>query len=383
MACLETKPQMYSTWWSKMMKNPLKIDSSEPQNNDGKMNAEIDSPSAERVDVKEAEKKISSLKNLLKRDPQAADFKWSLFIAACHTYRHDSCLKPFPPMYTKNETRDIEALREAIEVIPPLAIMYERLEDPKAYENHKSTIDLLYWVLITLRDPHIKSVNKNLYETILNKVPSELSAVKPNLIFQVVSPNQSTKEERWKATTQSHSTFFAYHGSRLENFHSIVHYGIQQHMSKNGIFGTGIYLSSELGVSLRWSPVGYGWGGSMLGSEISCIALCELVNHPDVKKGDSDDANNSVRMAIGKKIPNKYYLAINSDLVRVRYLLVYSQDFGISRRTQSNGLVGWFKQNKFLTLVLGYVVLLVSVGLTNNKNVEKYYKFLIQKIGLD
>ncbi|KAK0094597.1 hypothetical protein PV326_010490 [Microctonus aethiopoides] len=367
MACLETKPQMYSTWWSKMMKNPLKIDSSEPQNNDGKMNAEIDSPSAERVDVKEAEKKISSLKNLLKRDPQAADFKWSLFIAACHTYRHDSCLKPFPPMYTKNETRDIEALREAIEVIPPLAIMYERLEDPKAYENNKSTIDLLYWVLITLRDPHIKSVNKNLYETILNKVPSELSAVKPNLIFQVVSPNQSTKEERWKATTQSHSTFFAYHGSRLENFHSIVHYGIQQHMR----------------VSLRWSPVGYGWGGSMLGSEISCIALCELVNHPDVKKGDSDDANNSVRMAIGKKIPNKYYLAINSDLVRVRYLLVYSQDFGISRRTQSNGLVGWFKQNKFLTLVLGYVVLLVSVGLTNNKNVEKYYKFLIQKIGLD
>lgn len=66
----------------------------------------------------------------------------------------------------------------------------------------------------------------------MNKVPSELSAVKPNLIFQVVSPNQSTKEERWKATTQSHSTFFAYHGSRLENFHSIVHYGIQQHMSK-------------------------------------------------------------------------------------------------------------------------------------------------------
>lgn len=70
------------------------------------------------------------------------------------------------------------------------------------------------------------------YETILHKVPSELSAVKPNLIFQVVSPNQSTKEDRWKATTRGHSTFYAYHGSRLENFHSIVHYGIQQHMSK-------------------------------------------------------------------------------------------------------------------------------------------------------
>jgi len=52
-------------------------------------------------------------------------------------------------------------------------------------------------------------------------------------------------------------------------------------------FGKGIYFSSELGVSLPYSPVGYGWGGSLLGSEISCIALCELINHPDVKRGDS------------------------------------------------------------------------------------------------
>jgi len=52
-------------------------------------------------------------------------------------------------------------------------------------------------------------------------------------------------------------------------------------------FGKGIYFSSELGVSLPYSPVGYGWGGSLLGSEISCIALCELINHSDVKRGDS------------------------------------------------------------------------------------------------
>lgn len=52
-------------------------------------------------------------------------------------------------------------------------------------------------------------------------------------------------------------------------------------------YGTGIYFSSELGVSLPYSPVGYGWGASLLGSEISCIALCELINHPDIKRGDS------------------------------------------------------------------------------------------------
>jgi len=56
------------------------------------------------------EKKISSLKHLLEKDPRAADLKWSLFVAASNTYRYDSCLKPFPPMYIKNECKDIEAL---------------------------------------------------------------------------------------------------------------------------------------------------------------------------------------------------------------------------------------------------------------------------------
>lgn len=54
----------------------------------------------------------------------------------------------------------------------------------------------------------------------------------PNLIFQVASAKQSTSEERWRELARGHTTFFAYHGSRLENFHSIIHYGLQQHLCK-------------------------------------------------------------------------------------------------------------------------------------------------------
>lgn len=59
-----------------------------------------------------------------------------------------------------------------------------------------------------------------------------MSVVAPNLIFQVASTKQSTSEEKWKAVAQGHATFFAHHGSRLENFHSIIHYGLQQNMCK-------------------------------------------------------------------------------------------------------------------------------------------------------
>lgn len=117
-----------------------------------------------------------------------------------------------------------------------------------------------------------------------------------------------------------------------------------------------------------------------------------------------DNARNLVTDSIGGRVPNKYYLVTNSELVRVRYLLIYSQqvqaarykcniycfhiflsiiDFQYFRCTDNKGLLTWFKQHKLLTFVLGYVVLLASVGLTHNKQVEKYYKLFAQKVGLE
>ena len=56
------------------------------------------------------EQKVSALRCTLEKDLVAADLKWSLFVAACNTYRYDTCLRPFPPMYIKNENKDIDAL---------------------------------------------------------------------------------------------------------------------------------------------------------------------------------------------------------------------------------------------------------------------------------
>ncbi|CAK9811737.1 G2/mitotic-specific cyclin-B [Anthophora plagiata] len=296
------------------------------------------------------EKRIQSLRHVLENDIKAADLKWSLFVAACNTYRYDTCLKPFPPMYIKKECKDIEALRRATEVIPPLAVISKALSEPDVYERYGTAINLLHWVLVRLRDPYLKSIKKECYDSILRKVPSEMSVVAPNLIFQVASTKQSTSEDRWKTLAQGHTTFYAYHGSRLENFHSIIHYGLQQNMCKKSLFGKGIYLTSELGVSLPYSPVGYGWGGSVLGSDMSCIALCELINSADVKTGGSEDnARHQTADSVGGRVPNKYYLVTNSELVRIRYLLVYSQQVQTTRCTDNKGLLAWFKQHKLLT----------------------------------
>lgn len=58
----------------------------------------------------EPERKRLLLKEFIERDMKAADFRISLFLAAAKSYKYDSCLQPFPPMYSVNKEKNIEKL---------------------------------------------------------------------------------------------------------------------------------------------------------------------------------------------------------------------------------------------------------------------------------
>ncbi|XP_067013516.1 protein mono-ADP-ribosyltransferase PARP16 [Anabrus simplex] len=330
-----------------------------------------------------ADRKVVALRSLLERDPRAADIKWSLFIAACQSYRYDSCLKPFPPQYLKNDNKDIDSLREVVDKTPALSLLIRHLQDPDVYQTSSDIVDLVYWVLVHFKDTRIKSIPKDQFNNVLSHVQCETAVQPPNFIFQITSGPRSIHETKWMQLARGRKTLYAFHGSRLENFHSILHHGLQQHMNKNSLFGRGIYLSSELSVSLPYSPMGYAWGRSLLGSQLSCIALCEMINHPDVKCQDEESgpSRSITTDSIGGEVPKKYFVVLNSDLVRVRYLLVYSKHFqGAS--TSDGSVLGWLGSHKLLTFIISYVVLLATIGLSNNHYVQRYYKMLLHRAGL-
>lgn len=52
---------------------------------------------------------------------------------------------------------------------------------------------------------------------------------------------------------------------------------------QTSLFGEGTYLTSDLSLALLYSPHGLGWQRSALGSILSCVAVCEIIDHPDVK----------------------------------------------------------------------------------------------------
>lgn len=54
--------------------------------------------------------KLQRVISVVKRDPVAADLKWSLFVLACQSYKQDFCVRPFPTFFLKDGNKDFQAL---------------------------------------------------------------------------------------------------------------------------------------------------------------------------------------------------------------------------------------------------------------------------------
>ena len=85
---------------------------------------------------------------------------------------------------------------------------------------------------------------------------------------------------------------------------------------------------------MLYSKFGQGWQKSAIGEKLSCIAVCEVLDHPDVKcTVKRNSAENNVhnrtraraRNSEGGDVPEKYYVVTNNELVRVKYVLIYTE----------------------------------------------------------
>lgn len=54
----------------------------------------------------------------------------------------------------------------------------------------------------------------------------------PNHVLEVVHNDTSRLEQKFKAMREEYGTKFAYHGSRLDNFYSILNHGLQISLNK-------------------------------------------------------------------------------------------------------------------------------------------------------
>ena len=172
----------------------------------------------------------------------------------------------------------------------------------------------------------------------------------------------------------------------------------------------------------------------MLGTSLSCIAVCQVIDDPDVKcsvKRSSHSLHNSsetnasdpklrqrstintssdgspadpeskpeiktsltsqkrsfIRGSEGGQIPDKYYVVRNDDLVRVKYLLIYAPDAkrdliqqllsGSKPKKLFNnegGLRQFVRRHKFFFVMFAYVLILGLISLWNSKGFSKWWR---------
>lgn len=70
------------------------------------------------------------------------------------------------------------------------------------------------------------------FNSVLQKVISVVPGPKPTHIFEVIASTDSIAEDKFRRHSNNGPTIFGYHGSKIESFHSIFNYGLQQHLCK-------------------------------------------------------------------------------------------------------------------------------------------------------
>ncbi|XP_034032131.1 protein mono-ADP-ribosyltransferase PARP16 isoform X2 [Thalassophryne amazonica] len=311
----------------------------------------------------------------LHRDPVAADLRCSLFVAAAQNYKRDSLLRPFPPRYINGDTKDFEELLADLSSLPGVRELV-RLR----HGENDHHLALVHWILSS-KTFAVKTLQKDEFSNLCNLTENVgVCAPVPDFVFELEYCDQLNA--RFERTKADRDVFYAFHGSRLENFHSIIHNGLHCHLNKNSVFGEGTYLTSDLSMAILYSPHSSGWQESVLGPMLSCVSLCEVIDHPDVKcqvkEKDSeiiDRRRLRAKNSEGGDVPQKYFVVTNNQLLRVKYLLVYSQRKHFSRHSRGSS---WFLGHHFAVMMSLYLLLLILIGAFNSTSFLSFWNRLFR-----
>lgn len=87
------------------------------------------------------------------------------------------------------------------------------------------------------------------------------------------------------------SSMYGFHGSPLQNWHSILHNGLAEYYNERSVLGHGSYLSGFLSLSLSYSShkISGLFANTRLPENLLCVAMCETINYPNVIKGKIND----------------------------------------------------------------------------------------------
>jgi len=303
----------------------------------------------------------------LNQDFLAVELQLALLSSALISYRKDSCLRPYPAILQHvAEEKDMEHLQQIVDTLPPL----EDIKQKKSILSDDCW-KLLHWI-VKNKFYSVKTCGEDVLKDLQEKTGEASYTVVPDHVFEVGYNTKSSLE--FDASALEYGVKLGYHGSRMDNFYSIASNGLQVHLMKNGLFGEGVYCSEDLAVTMPYVSRGGLWKHSSLGSHASCVAVCEILDHPGVKYHlQNDKIRSTAKNSELGEVPNKYFVITSSNLVRIKYLFVFldkKQPSKIKRRNRN-----WIcYQYPVASILFVYAVFLLLMGLWKSRTVQTFWR---------
>lgn len=143
----------------------------------------------------------------------------------------------------------------------------------------------------------------------------------------------------FRAHRTEFGSFFAYHGSPGQNFHSIIHRGLRSSLNVRSTYGPGTYLTSCIDTAISASKQ-YDFDEYNRFDDFIqyCVAIVEVIKHPSIKVIDrsvgytsdcgiipleESELSDQSKFDDTSSEQNRYYVVNSNELMRLKYLLVF------------------------------------------------------------
>ncbi|KAK3597912.1 hypothetical protein CHS0354_042250 [Potamilus streckersoni] len=232
---------------------------------------------------------------------EVVDLLVAMTKAACKSARKEIIFDPFPTVVDPCNRSELSFHPNSKNYDSVGQVLDKFLEMEKmcsfAPSVLKTTLDeinvliypLLQWIISSNRSHIVKL-----------PVDRQLSFMHTTHQFLLLN-SPPAKEVAFRAAKEKYGSTFAFHGSSIENWHSIIRKGLivasgTKHMVNGAAYGNGIYLSPHASTSFGYSRMGYGShkikketevqknSRFLKSNNITCIALCEVILSPKLKK---------------------------------------------------------------------------------------------------
>jgi len=289
------------------------------------------------------------------KNPVTCDFLLSLFCAALFSYRRASVCDPVP-VYFISEKINEKNFGEIELCLKHFLDVHSLSAHPQEISKlSMKSLMLLDWIINPEFDGlSLKCISLSEFKQKFEDNKPIPPYLEPNYVFEITYKDFHDSYERFCCFKQQYRISYGYHGSPLENIHSILRNGLDVTYAKeSSLYGAGIYLSTDRDVAFNFLKYGQNFvPNSRLGDQLGCLVCCEILHHPDVKFSETTmKQTQSIRSLSRPENPRGYVVVPCSDYVLIKYVLVYCNKTSRAKK----------KRNFFQIVIFFYLFILLFI----------------------